>query len=108
MILIFSFATIVVDLELLESNIPVEEDGGEVHQAAEGEFGGWRSAMDDTNFEGEELQTQQSTGRAQKSKGYYLLVFSFSFKTLFFSFRDSPFAFVDFILDRGYNRGNFG
>ena len=47
MILIFfSFAAIVVDLELLESNIPVEEDEGEVHQAAEGEFGWGGSVMD--------------------------------------------------------------
>ena len=46
MILIFSFATIVVDLELLEYNIPVEDHDGEEHQAAEGKFGGWRSAMD--------------------------------------------------------------
>ena len=36
----------VLDLELLGSNIPVEEDVGEVQEAAEGELGGWRSAMD--------------------------------------------------------------
>ena len=42
----FSFATIVLDPELLESNIPVEEDAEEVEEAAEGELGGRRSAMD--------------------------------------------------------------
>ena len=39
----------VLDLELLESNIPVEEDAGEVQEAAEGEFGWWRSAMKETD-----------------------------------------------------------
>ena len=39
----------VLDLVLLESNIPVEEDVGEVQEAAEGEFGGWRSAMEETD-----------------------------------------------------------
>ena len=36
----------VLDPELLESNIPVEEDAEEVQEAAEGELGGRRSAMD--------------------------------------------------------------
>ena len=45
MILVFSFSTVVVDLELVEYNIPVEDHNGEEHQAAEGGFGGWRSAM---------------------------------------------------------------
>ena len=45
----FSFATIVLDPELLESNIPVEEDAGDVQEAAEGELGGRRSVMEETD-----------------------------------------------------------
>ena len=45
----FSFATMVLELELLESNIPVEEDVGEMQEAAKGELGGWRSAMEETD-----------------------------------------------------------
>ena len=52
-----------------------------MQQAAEGEFGGWRSAMEETDdrydeyLDGEYLdgdpRTQQSTVRAQKTKGQY-------------------------------------
>ena len=57
----------VLDLELLESNIPVEEDVGEVQEAAEGELGGWRSAMDpmderyDDNLDGDQRPPDQRT-----------------------------------------------
>ena len=84
MILIFfSFATIVVDLELLEYNIPVEDHDGEGHQAAASDFGGWRSAMDKMDEGNGKHLDGEKCGHNNRPRGHRKRMVSTVFFVLF-------------------------